>query len=81
MSAKYIKKGKLIYKIKQNEQKLTSNPIFSRDFSIEELEKAPNDMKSNRAAGFDGIYAEMLKNCGSLTKMWLCCFFQQYYGI
>lgn len=64
-------KGKFKHELKFRKQKLTPHNIYSSVFSIEELSFVLKEMKVRKAAGFDNIYPEMLKNCGPLAKEWL----------
>jgi len=44
---------------------------YSAPFSQLEIVEALKKVKINKAAGFDGIYPEMLKNTGIETQSWL----------
>jgi hypothetical protein len=41
---------------------------------LDELETALMSLKPGRAAGFDGIYPEFMKNFGAQTKEWIISF-------
>jgi hypothetical protein len=43
-------------------------------FSLDKLETALMSLKSGKAAGFDGINPEFIKNFGVLTKEWIISF-------
>jgi hypothetical protein len=47
---------------------------LSRHFSLDELETALMSLKPGKAAGFDGIYPEFIKNIGAQTKEWIISF-------
>jgi hypothetical protein len=53
---------------------LTVNQTSSRNFSLDELETALMSLKPGKAAGFDGIYPEFIKNVGAQTKQWIISF-------
>ena len=67
--------GKITKKIKLQNHKLVPNPNLSSDFIEEDILLVLKEIKLNKAAGFDGVFPEMLKNCGPLARSWLCCFF------
>jgi hypothetical protein len=50
--------------LRQKRRELTIAP----DLSIEELNTALLAVKSGKAAGFDGVYPEFIKNSGQRTK-------------
>jgi hypothetical protein len=50
---------------------LTTDPAFSANFNINELESALKSVKLETAAGFDGVYPKFIRNCGKRTKEWL----------
>lgn len=64
-------KGKLLHKLKLLKQKLKPNNILCSDFNKDEMLIAWKLLKCRKAAGFDGIYPEMLKNCGPIAFEWL----------
>jgi hypothetical protein len=41
---------------------------------LDELETALMSLKTGKAAGFDGIYPEFIKNFGAQTKEWIISF-------
>jgi hypothetical protein len=49
---------------------------LSADFSLGELNTALLTIKPGKAAGFDGVYREFIKNSGTRTNSLL---FQQYF--
>jgi len=53
---------------------LKPNPSLSSNFSSDELELAVSSMKPGKAAGFDDIFPEFIKNCGPATKNWIIDF-------
>ena len=68
-------KGKILNKLKNQKRKLSPDNFLSSDITHEELSKVLLEMKIGKAAGFDEIYPEMLKNCGPLARDWLRMFF------
>lgn len=50
---------------------------LSKPFIMEELKSAIKMTKARKAAGFDGIYPEFIKNLGSLSLKWLLFLFNQ----
>jgi hypothetical protein len=56
--------------LRQERRELTIDPDLSASISIEELNTALLAVKSGKAAGFDGVYQEFIKNSGQRTKEW-----------
>jgi len=52
---------------------ITSN--FANDFTEHEIQITIQVIKTGKAAGFDEVYPEFLKNCGPKTRQWLETFF------
>jgi hypothetical protein len=48
--------------------------FLSRNFSLDELETALMSLIPGKAAGFDGISTEFIKNFGAQTKEWIMSF-------
>jgi hypothetical protein len=70
----YIVQGSSSYN--EEEKNTDFRPTnFSKAFSLEELVTALQSVKLGKAAGFDGIYSELLKNSGRRTKEWIVSFF------
>jgi hypothetical protein len=61
--------------LRQKRIELTIDPDFSANFSTEELNTALLAVKYGKAAGFDGVYPEFIKNSGQRTKEWIVAFF------
>jgi hypothetical protein len=57
---------------------LTVNQTFSRNITLDELETAWMSLKPGKAAGFDGIYHEFMKNFGAQTKEWIISFMNDF---
>lgn len=61
--------------VKRNMRKkmkiLEANEEYCAPFTQVEIAKALKKVRINKAAGFDGIYPEMLKNTGIETQSWL----------
>lgn len=74
---KLIKMQQEILKKKRKELKanveITSN--FANDFTEPEIQIAIQTIKTGKAAGFDEVYPEFLKNCEPKTRQWLAAFF------
>jgi hypothetical protein len=58
--------------LRQRRRELSGNTELSDDFTIEEVEL---EVKPGKAAGFDGVYPEFIRNSGRKTKEWLVSFF------
>jgi hypothetical protein len=56
--------------LKQKRRALSINPELSSNFTLEELNNVLLNVKSEKAAGFDGVYPEFIKNAGDRTKEW-----------
>jgi hypothetical protein len=54
---------------------LIIDPQLSADFSLEELNTALLKIKPGKAAGFDGVYPELIKKYGRRTEAWIVSFF------
>jgi hypothetical protein len=54
--------------LRQKRRELTIDPDLSANFSIEELDMAQLAVKSENAAGFNGVYLEFIKNSSQRTK-------------
>jgi hypothetical protein len=54
--------------LRRKKRTLTVNQTLSRNFTLDELETALMSLKPGKAAGFDGIYPEFMKNFGAKTK-------------
>jgi Reverse transcriptase (RNA-dependent DNA polymerase)/Endonuclease-reverse transcriptase len=61
--------------LRQKRRELTIDTTISADFSLEDLNTALLSFKSGKAAGFDGVYPEFIKNAGLRTKEWILSFF------
>lgn len=57
--------------LRSKRAQLVPHPELSREFTSEELEQALASVRINKAAGFDEMYPEFLKNAGPKTKQWL----------
>jgi hypothetical protein len=57
--------------LRRKKRTLTVNQTLSRNFSLDELETS---LKPGKAAGFDGIYPEFIKDFGAQTKKWIISF-------
>jgi Reverse transcriptase (RNA-dependent DNA polymerase) len=53
--------------LKQERRALSINTELSSNFSLEELNNVLLNVKSGKAAGFDGVYPEFIKNAGDRT--------------
>lgn len=64
-------------KEKLRKAKIELNPQskYGAPFSIQEIETALKKTKTQKAAGFDGIYSEFLKLTGAYTRRWLTEFY------
>jgi hypothetical protein len=60
--------------LRRKKRTLTVNQTLSKNFSLDELETALMSLKPGKAAGFDGIYPEFIKNFGAQTKEWIISF-------
>ena len=60
---------------KNTMKKLPVNSEFSSDFCLEELDNAISDLKCGKAAGFDGIFPEFIRNMKVVAKTWILKFF------
>ena len=58
----------------KKQRKSPASEELSRPFDIEELMAAIKMMKTRKAAGFDGIYPEFIKNLGNFSLQWLLSF-------
>jgi hypothetical protein len=56
-------------------RELTIDPELSADFSLEELNTALLTIKPGKAAGFDGVYPEFIKNSETKIKKWIVSLF------
>jgi Reverse transcriptase (RNA-dependent DNA polymerase) len=54
---------------------LSIDQSLSADFTLEQLDMALIAVKPGKAAGFDGVCPEFLKNSGTKTKEWMITFF------
>jgi hypothetical protein len=54
--------------LRRKKRTLTVNQTLSKNFTLDELETALMSLKPGKAAGFDGIHPEFMKNSGVLTK-------------
>jgi Reverse transcriptase (RNA-dependent DNA polymerase)/Endonuclease-reverse transcriptase len=61
--------------LRQMRRGLPVDPSLSADFTEDELTLALQNVKSGKAAGFDGVYPEFIKNSGPRTKQWLVALF------
>jgi Reverse transcriptase (RNA-dependent DNA polymerase) len=61
--------------LREKRRELTINTTISADFSLVDLNTALLSFKSGKAAGFDGVYPEFIKNAGLRTKEWILSFF------
>lgn len=62
-------------RLKTQRQATAAHPIYSRPFTVDDVNTALEDTKSGKAPGFDGIHPEFLKNCGKHTRVWLSKFY------
>jgi hypothetical protein len=60
--------------LRRKKRTLTVNQTLSRNFTLDELETALMSLKPGKAARFDGIYPEFMKNFGAQTKEWIISF-------
>jgi hypothetical protein len=60
--------------LRRKKRTMTVNQTLSRNFTLDELEIALMSLKPGKAAGFDGIYPEFMKNFGAQTKEWIISF-------
>jgi hypothetical protein len=65
--------------LRQKRRELTIDPEISADFSPEELNTALLTKKSRKAAGFNGIYPELIEISETRTKEWIVSFFNDIY--
>lgn len=49
--------------------------LYLCPFTLEEMQKGLDSLQNSKAAGFDGMHSELLKNCGSATNVGLLPFF------
>jgi hypothetical protein len=61
--------------LRQKRRELTIDPDLSVNFSTEELNTALLAVKSEKAAGFDDVYPEFIKNSGQRLKKWIVALF------
>jgi hypothetical protein len=61
--------------LRQKRRELSNDPNLSANFSPEELNTALLTVKSGKAAGFDGVYPEFIKDSGQRTKEWIVALF------
>jgi hypothetical protein len=66
MDQSHVRSTKRTLRLKRRE--LSINPDLSANYSTEELNTALLTVKSEKAAGFDGVYPEFIKNSGKRTK-------------
>jgi len=57
-----------IGKLKKAKKELNSHPVYSIPFSVQEIEIALKNTKTQKAAGFDDIYPEFLKFTGRYAR-------------
>jgi len=68
--------GKVIkVKLRRAKSELSKQSEYGTPFSIQEIETALKKTKTQKAAGFDGIYLEFLKFTGTYTRRWLAEFY------
>lgn len=67
-----INTKKELKKLKMNAEIITN---YANDFNESEIQLAIQAIKTGKAAGFDEVYPEFLKNCGPKTHKWLAAFF------
>ena len=58
-------------KIKLNHKKYSSDPGFTRPFTLEELEAGIYTLKPGKAIGLYNIATEHIKNFGPEARKWL----------
>jgi hypothetical protein len=63
--------------LRQKRRELTIDPDLSVNFSTEELNTALLAVKSKKAAGFDDVYPEFIKNSGQRLKKWIVALFNE----
>jgi hypothetical protein len=61
--------------LRQKRRELKIDPNLSANFSTEELNTVLLAVKSRKAAGFDRVYPEFIKNSGQRTKEWIVALF------
>lgn len=72
------KRSKLIRnQVRQMRRNLKADPCFSSEFSAEEFDVTVKAMKTGKAAGYDGIYAEFVKHLGPVARAWLRSLFNK----
>ena len=54
---------------------LSTDPSYSGTFSMEELDRAIQDLKIRKSPGFDNMLAEFIKHFGVASKNWILNFF------
>jgi hypothetical protein len=54
--------------LRERRRELSIDQSLSADFTLAELDMALIAVKSGKAAGFDGVYPEFIKNSGTKTK-------------
>jgi hypothetical protein len=59
----------------QRRREMSGNTELFDDFTIEKVELAFLSVKPGKAAGFDGVHPEFIRNSGRKTKEWLVTFF------
>lgn len=60
---------------KVRKKELAPHPDYSAAFLVNEVKVAIGNMTLDKAAGFDGVYAEFFKHSGPKTQTWLAMFF------
>jgi hypothetical protein len=59
--------------LRQKRRELTINSTKSAELKMEDLNIALLSVKPGKAACFDGVYPEFIKNAGLRTNQWILC--------
>lgn len=68
-------KRKTLYRSRVRKSTLEEKSTYARIFNETEINKAIKNLKSGKAAGFDGIFPEFIKHSGPKTRQWLAKFY------
>lgn len=61
--------------LRRKKKSISANSNFSSDFSFEDFDLALHSLKTNKAAGIDGIFPKFLKHLGVCAENWLLALF------
>lgn len=65
----------IIRKYRQLRKSTVRNSVFSRPFTLDDVNCGLTHMKNGKASGFDSVYPEFLTFSGPRTRLWLARFF------